>query len=272
MYESYWQLNERPFSAASDPEFYYPGESHQGALLKLRYALENRDGGALLVGPAGLGKTLIVHTLLDGLPESLSPRMHLVFPQLDHRELLAYVAAQLTGSPANETTSCDVSVRRIEQFLVANSQAGRHAVLVVDEAHLLIDDGLFETLQLLLNFQVDGRAGISLLLVGQPTLLPALERNTGLEQRLGVKCLMRPLLLEETVSYVVHRLQVAGCQQEIFQSDALEAIHEFSCGIPRRINRLCDLALLIGFAEQRTTIDRERLHAVSHELIAVAPE
>ena len=80
------------------------------------------------------------------------------------------------------------------------------------------------------------------------------------------------LLLEETVSYVVHRLQVAGCQQEIFQSDALEAIHEFSCGIPRRINRLCDLALLIGFAEQRTTIDRERLHAVSHELIAVAPE
>jgi type II secretory pathway predicted ATPase ExeA len=272
MYESHWQLSERPFSAANDPGFYYPGESHQGAMLKLRYALENRDGGALLVGAAGLGKTLVVNTLLERLPESLQPRMHLVFPRLNHRELLAYVAMSMTGNTSYESTSCDVSIRLIEQFLTANSQAGRHAVLVIDEAHLLIDEGLFDTLQLLLNFQVGGRAGLSLLLVGQPTLLPALERSPGLEQRLTVKCLMRPLLMEETVSYVNHRLQAAGAKQEVFQADALEVIHQLSCGIPRRINRLCDLALLIGFAEQRTTIDRGRIEAVSQELIAIAPE
>ena len=92
MYEPYWQLETKPFENTSDARFYYPSESHQGALLKLRYALQNQRAAALLCGPAGLGKTLLVRTLARQLPETFRPFVHLVFPQLPPDQLLAYLA------------------------------------------------------------------------------------------------------------------------------------------------------------------------------------
>ncbi len=88
MYESYWQLKQKPFENTADPRFYYPCESHQAALLKLRYAIENRRGGALLVGVSGSGKTLLANMLRQALGEEFSPLVHLVFPQMPTAELL----------------------------------------------------------------------------------------------------------------------------------------------------------------------------------------
>jgi general secretion pathway protein A len=113
---------------------------------------------------------------------------------------------------------------------------------------------------------------MTVLLVGQPSLLPVLDRMPELDERLAVKCLLRRLTLEETISYVHHRLQATGASREIFDVSALEAVHNLSLGVPRRINRLCDLALLIGFAEERTTITHQQIEAVSQELVAVVPE
>src|SRR4029079_12254184 len=98
MYEAYWQLQSRPFENSPDARFYYPSESHQGALLKLRYAIENRRGAALLAGALGTGKSLAVATLRRLLPDSFAPFVHLVFPDMPARELLAYLAAEL-GAP-----------------------------------------------------------------------------------------------------------------------------------------------------------------------------
>ena len=98
MYESYWQLDEKPFENCADPRFYYPGESPQAALLKLRYAVENRRGGALLTGASGTGKTLIVAMLRRMLGETHAPFVHLVFPQMSTADLLAYLADELEGS------------------------------------------------------------------------------------------------------------------------------------------------------------------------------
>jgi type II secretory pathway predicted ATPase ExeA len=103
-------------------------------------------------------------------------------------------------------------------------------------------------------------------------LLPALERLPALEARLGVKCLLRPLNVEETISYVNHRMTAAGAPREIFSGEALSTVHELTGGNPRRINRLCDLALLIGYAEEQVRINAPQIEAVCNELVTVAPE
>jgi type II secretory pathway predicted ATPase ExeA len=273
MYKTYWQLNSRPFENCTDPRFYYPSEVHQGALLKLRYAVENERGAALLCGAAGSGKTLLVQSLKRQLADSYAPFVHLVFPQMSSAELLAYLTAEVgASSSASSAASVDESVRRLQQFFADNARRGRHAVFAIDEAHLLVETGALETLRLLLNFEAPTKPALTLLLVGQPPLLPALERMSGLEARLGVKCLLRPLHLEETVSYVTHRLTAAGATHEIFTSEALAALHQLTAGNPRRINRLCDLALLVGYAEEQVRINAPQIEAVCNELVTVAPE
>ena len=273
MYESYWQLEQKPFENCSDPRFYYPCESHQAALLKLRYAIENRRGAALLAGPSGSGKTLIVSMLRAVLGERFTPFIHLVFPQMAPDQLLAYLAGELVGATSGSfTPSVQQSVQHIGHFLAANTERGRHAVVVIDEAHLLEDRRSLEALRLLLNFELAGRPGLTMLLSGQPEMLPVLDRTPQLEERLGVKCLLRPLTVTETAEYVVHRLRTAGASKTIFEPEALATIHRLTHGIARRINRLCDLALLIGYAEQRATLTAEQIESVSQELVAVAPE
>jgi type II secretory pathway predicted ATPase ExeA len=274
MYESYWQLGRKPFENSFDARSYYPSEVHQGALLKLRYGIENRRGAVLLSGAAGLGKTLLVESLRRQAPESISPFVHLVFPQMPADQLLAYIASELAAAAntAVTTDSLQQSVRAIEQILAANAQQGRHAIVVVDEAHLLSGREGFETLRLLLNFETDGQPSITLLICGQTAILPTLDRMPGLEQRLGVKCLLRPFNLEETVSYISHRLTAAEAKKPIFDSAAMEAVFHLTHGVPREINRLCDLALLIAYAEEQPGISAAQVEAVSAELVTVAPE
>ncbi|MCA9204712.1 MAG: AAA family ATPase [Planctomycetales bacterium] len=272
MYETYWQLDTKPFENTSDSRFYYPSESHQGALLKLRYAIESRRGAALLSGASGLGKTLLVNALLRQLPESYSPVVRLVFPQMPPDQLLAYLADELTGERNPQTPTVQQSVQRIEHFLAHNVQARRHAVIVIDEAHLLEDLHSLETVRLLLNFELSTQAPLTLLLVGQPSLLPTLDRTPELDERLAVKCLIRRFTLDETVSYVNHRLLAAGAKRPIFEDEAIEALHGATHGVARQINRLGDLALLIGFAEERPILGAEQIHSVAEELVTVSPE
>ena len=273
MYESYWKIEQKPFENRSDPRFYYPGESHQAALLKLRYAIENRRGAALLAGPSGSGKTLLLGMLQAALDESYAPFVHLVFPQMSVQELLAYLAVELGQMPDTGTTpGVHQSIGSIVRFLQDNTQRGKHAVVAIDEAHLISDPKTLEALRLLLNFEFSGQSGMTLLLVGQPGILPVLDRTPQLEERLGVKCLLRPLAQSETTEYVGHRLNLAGASDPIFDTDALRTLHELTHGIARRVNRLCDLAMLIGYAEERSTITSEQLESVSQELVTVVPE
>jgi general secretion pathway protein A len=271
MYESYWQLDQKPFENTADPQFYFPGETHQAALLKLRYAVENRRGGALLSGAAGTGKTFLLSMLHQSLGESYTPFIHLVYPQMTPAELLAYLADEFDGG-AGSSIAVHENIRRIQRALRENGEKGRHAVVVVDEAHLLENSQMLESLRMLLNFGPDGKTGMTLLLVGQPGILPLLDRTPQLEERLGVKCLLRPFTASETGQYVTHRLQVAGAEEPIIAAEAVPTLFELTRGIARQINRLCDLALLVGFAEEQRELSAAHFEAVCRELVAVVPE
>lgn len=273
MYLDYWQLDSKPFEPVAERSVFYPCEAHQGALLKLRYAIENKRSAVLLAGPVGIGKSLLIDILQQDLPEQFQPFAHLVFPQMSSRELLAYLADRLGAPPAaSPRHTVDESVLRLEKLLTENAAQGRHAVVAIDEAHSLEDGDLLETLRLLLNFSREGQPLLTLVLVGQPGLLTSVARFPGLDQRLGVKSLLRPLSTDETASYLQHRLTAAGAIRDLFSNDAVEAVHYLSHGLPGQINRLCDLALVVGFAEGVPQLEAAHIEAVSQELIVVVPE
>jgi type II secretory pathway predicted ATPase ExeA len=273
MYLEYWQFTKKPFEPCADRASFYPCEAQEAALLKLRYAVENRRGAALLAGPAGVGKTMLVQLFRAGLNDAFRPLVHLVFPQMSGRDLLVYLAEQLGAPPADPPRhTIEESVRRIEFLLQHNAKNGRHAVIVIDEAHLLEDCGVLETLRLLLNFEHAGQPTLTLLLVGQMGIVSAAGRLPSLEERVAVKTLVRTLTAEETTGYVAHRLKAAGATREIFTPDAIEAIHYLAHGAPRQINRLGDLALLVGFADRLPRIAAQQIESVSEELVAIAAD
>jgi type II secretory pathway predicted ATPase ExeA len=273
MYLDYWQLTQQPFEPTISRADFYPCEAQEAALLKLRYAVENHRGAALLAGPSGSGKTMLVHLMREAFTERFEPVVNLVFPQMSGRDLLVYLAEQLGAPPADPPRhTVEESVRRLEFFLTQNAIAGQQAVVIVDEAQLLEDSGALETLRLLLNFEHGGRPALALILVGQTSLLSAVGRLPSLEERISVKALLRAFTPQETAGYVRHRLTAAGAPRDIFTPDAVEAIHCLSRGLARQINRLADLALLVGFADRLPRLDSQQIEAVSEELVTVGAE
>lgn len=270
MYQSYWQLDSRPFEHNSDARFYYAADSQRGALLKLRYVLENRRGAAVLAGESGLGKTLLAQRIVSELDDSFAPRVHLVFPQMPADQLLTHLADQLTAQDSPTTATIDQSVRRIERLLRTNAEAGKHAVIVIDEAHLLNSRQSLEAIRLLMNFEHDGQSLATFLLTGQTALVLAVRRLPALDERTAVTCVLTRLSADETARYIQHRLTAAGAKRTIFEPSAVQAIYELTHGIPRRVNRLCDLALLVGYGEELRSLEGPHIESIHQELIGAA--
>ncbi len=283
MYESHWKLSERPFENRIDNKFYYPAETHQAALLKLHYAIENRRAAAMLCGPGGMGKSLLVEALQRQLSEAYRPICHVVFPAMNGPQLVRYLVDRVgAGSEHGNPPSSSLSAPRdmasdivaFETFLRENLEKQRQAVIIVDEAHLLEQYDLLEPLRLLLNVaaaESGGESAWTLVLVGQSTLISQVERYPDLDERMAVKCMLNRFTPDETTAYIQHRLRSAGVDaEEVFDYPALERIHTLTQGIPRRVNRLCDLALMVGYAEDRTLLNSEVIDNVHGDLASAA--
>jgi general secretion pathway protein A len=270
MYLDYWQLNQKPFESGFTTDGRQLTEDQQSALRKLRYAVDSRSSAVVLAGPAGVGKSLLINVLENELDDEFLPYVQIVFPQMSGRDLLAYLAERLGAPPvAAPQRTMDESLLRLETKLSENSAAGRHAVIVVDEAHLLEDGALLEPLRLLLNIGIGGKPTFTLILCGQPELLSIVQRYGAFDERVDLKVVLATFNEDQTASYATGRLESAGASRQIFTPEALLTIHRLTGGVARRINRLCDLALLVGFASSQPTIDCQQLRAVQEELIQV---
>jgi general secretion pathway protein A len=268
MYESYWGLNARPFDPRDDAAFYYPAESQHAALVKLRYALEHGCAAAL-AGAPGTGKTLLTELLAAQFASQGWTFVRLAFPLLSPGELLAYLADELTRDEPPLSDACrpiDQNLRRFEGSLAKLAADNKRVAIVIDEAHTIEDSRAWEALRLLLNLGNGTQTSPILIFAGQTRLMELLARLPHLEERLTARCLLPPFSQEETAAYIGHRLQASGAQREIFAASAVDAIHALAQGTPRRINRLADLALLVGYAEELQTIVAEQIEAVAEEL------
>lgn len=260
MYLTYWKLDKKPFENTPDPLFLYLSPQHEEAFARLVYAIKERKGAAMLTGIFGCGKTVLGQALINELTEDRYKIAFVTNPQMSYEELLMYIATHLGARdlPVKKTEILvNVVLDALEVILKNNMRDGKDSIIVLDEAHIIDDPRIFEELRLLLNFQTQDRFLLTLLLFGQPELKEKIDNNKQLEQRIAVKSHLDNLSQEDTSGYVNHRLKVAGRTEPIFTEHAQELIYDRTGGIPRRINRLCDVCLLAGFAKNQKTIDKD---------------
>jgi type II secretory pathway predicted ATPase ExeA len=263
VYERYWGLRDKPFRKTPDPRYLFLSETHEEALERLLFAVEEMDL-ALLTGEVGSGKTLLTRALADRLGDRYEVGM-ILNPRLSPRQFLKTVAVELgVGEPRFHSNDL---LEQIHERLLALDAQGRAALVVVDEAHLIPGKPTFEEIRLLTNFQLDDRNLVSIVLVGQPELRERLRHRTyrALTQRIGVSFEIAPLGVEDARGYLAHRLAVAGAGREVFTAEAVARLHAAAGGIPRVLNHLATQALVEGMARGARRVDGDVAEAVAAE-------
>lgn len=265
MYAQYWGLAEKPFENTPDPKFLYYSRQHEEALSRMLYVVREKKGAALLTGEYGCGKTLLSRVLKQELQqENKYQSAYILDPRLLGLEFIQEVVYQLSGNPVPQTKIA--LFHSMNKLLHANYNAGKHSVLVIDEAQAIKNKRVFEELRLLVNFQLDNAFLLTVILLGSPELKLAVANLPQLLQRMAVRYHLNGLNENETKEYIVHRLKVAGAAKQIFTEDAYHQVYLSASGVPRRINNICDLALLVGFSNNLSVIDRKAVLDVSEDL------
>jgi general secretion pathway protein A len=244
MYERYWKLTRAPFRNLPDPTMFCPLPSNQDGLERLIYAVESGQAGVVVTGEAGCGKSTLTRVFLLELPPEKYDVGLVINPALPADEFLHEVASQLELSPTSSQRHA--LLHCLSDHLLANAAEGRETVLIVDEAHRISDDAVFEDLRMLLNLQANDRQLLSLVLFGLPSLRVALDGLDAFRQRMAFCLSLDTPDEKQTGQYIEFRLEKAGATKPIFTEDAVRAIYEESHGILRNVNKLCDICLYEG--------------------------
>jgi len=263
MYEAYWKLREKPFENTPDPRFIYYSRKHEEALSRMLYAIRERKSAAMLTGECGSGKTLLSRILLEELSSAQYQSVLIFNPRVPAFELIKEIASQLNGDMASLLSMTDV-FHYFNEVLYRNENDNKRTVIVVDEAQALLEDS-FEELRLLLNFQLNDKFLLTIILLGQAELRARMKNLPQFKERIAVRYNLTALSQEDTKKYILHRLKVAG-SEDIFQDDTFSEIYRFSGGIPGRINNICDMALLVGYGEGVDRIDERTIEEVAKDL------
>jgi len=246
-YEDFWGLKKAPFDNVPDPRFYFPSSRHEEGLHRLIYGVETRKGAIMLTGEIGCGKTLLSRTLIHHLARDRYDLALVANPSFEAQDFLKEILYQL-GISQNGTKL--EMLHALNERLLENLNKGKDTVLVVDEAQAIYDLAIFEELRLLLNFQLNDRFLLTLILLGQPELRSKVEALKQLAQRIVMRYHLMPFNADEVGDYIDFRMQAAGASRVVFTPEAVVAVYEASGGIPRKVNTIADLALLIGFMDQ----------------------
>jgi type II secretory pathway predicted ATPase ExeA/tetratricopeptide (TPR) repeat protein len=269
MYLSYYLLTAKPFQISTDSRFLWMGDDHQEALANFKYGLSEGNGFVVLVGAVGTGKTTLVNALLGMLDQRVIVA-NINQPGFDVVEFLAFVVH--TYDPAAVVSSKSDCLIFFKNFLKKARSDGKRVLLVIDEAHRLSEEVL-EEIRLLSNLEQDGSKLINIFFVGQTELLSKLRKPAcrALRQRITLFYHLRPLTIEETEKYILHRLRVAGCSRRLFSDHAMAAIHGYARGYPRVINKLCDRALLTGYVQDRSQVSAAMVRECAREMRRIDP-
>lgn len=265
MYTAFYKLNERPFELTPDLRFLYLSPKHREALAHLTYGVAERKVFVQLTGEVGTGKTLMLDALVHGL-DATTKVARITNTTISRMDLLRALAWEL-GLPGTGRTKMEM-LKEVSDCLSQWAADGRNAVFVIDEAQNL-EAPLLEEIRLLSNLRSLARSTLQIVLAGQPELRTKLEGVDlrQLRQRIGIRYHLEPLSLDETGEYVRHRLRVAGAKDDrIFDASAIDAVYEYSQGIPRMVNIICDNSLLSGYADGKAWIGRRTVRETVESL------
>lgn len=266
MYESFFKLRGKPFQLNPDPAFFFGSKGHRRAMAYLEYGLHQHEGFIVVTGEVGAGKTTLVRSLLENLDGERVVAANLVSTQVDESEILRMVAASF-GVPGRGLDKPGLLLA-LETYFVSLAAAGKRALLIVDEAQNLSEHAV-EELRMLSNFQLEDHALLQSFLVGQPEFRDVMQgpQMQQLRQRVIASYHLGPMDAVETRAYIEHRLRHVGWQDDpSFDDDAFDAIYSYSGGVPRRINSLCDRAMLGAFLGERHQVSGDDVQALIAEL------
>jgi general secretion pathway protein A len=271
MYKAFFGFNYKPFQLTPDPEFLFLSRAHKKAITYLKYGITDNSGFILLTGEIGTGKTTILRSIIKDIPQDVK------LARINNTK----VTSEQLISMISEDFGLDVKgldktrlLSNLSDFLISQYAQGGRSMIIIDEAQNLSSD-LLEEIRLLSNLETDKSKLLQIILVGQPELniklgSPKLEQ---LRQRITVCTHISPLTRDEIVSYIKFRLKVAGNEEALaFEEGVLDAVYEFSKGIPRLINVLCDFTLLTAFTDGKKIIDMALINEVINDLIDESPE
>ena len=275
MYETYYGFAEKPFSLTPDPRFLYRSESHANAFDLLQYAIRRREGFVAITGDIGTGKTTLCRALLEQIDRATFTAL-VLDPFLTEEELLKRILQDFGVVSRDETRTGRLAsatkhelIETLYDFLLSLVALKASAVLIIDEAQNL-PMAVLEQIRILSNLETDKEKLLQIILVGQLDLQRQLQAPElrQLDQRISIRYELQPLDRDGVAAYIAHRLTIAGgaSTSVSFTSEAIDAVHRFSCGIPRLINLICDRALLAGFSDHAPRITGEQVTHASNGL------
>jgi len=265
MYCEYYGFLRRPFEMTPDPSFLYLGEAHREGLATLVYGVQSGKGFVLLTGEVGTGKTTLLHALLNQLDPSTSCAF-LFNPRLTPLDFFQILFEEL-GIEKKCANKAEYLLA-LNAFLIERLGRNEQTLLIIDEAQNLSAE-MLEEIRLLSNLETPRSKLIQIMLVGQPELKELLARPElrQLRQRIGLRHHLRPFDERETWDYVDERLRKAGYSGKgLFKRSALRRIYEVTAGTPRLINSVCDGALLLGYSQDKHTLDAAAIDEVARDM------
>ncbi|KXW58039.1 XrtA/PEP-CTERM system-associated ATPase [Ferrovum myxofaciens] len=266
MYTSFYHLTSKPFQLSPDPGFFFASSGHKRAMSYLNYGLSLGEGFIVITGEVGAGKTLLVRKLFETIGQDSIISTHLVSTHLDADDILRTISGGF-GLP-HESLSKAVLLNNLQMFFRQSVRQKKRVLIIVDEAQNLTPKAV-EELRMLSNYQLDNQSLLQSFLIGQPEFRNTLQspQMVQLNQRVIASYHLGPLKEEETREYIEHRLHLSGWAHDpTFTPDAFSLIHEFTGGIPRKINTLCDRILVFGMLEEKHQICVEDVDEVIQDL------
>lgn len=265
MYEAYFSLKERPFSISPDPRFIFLTSQHQEALAKTQYSVSQKMGVSTIYGDIGAGKTSLARRLwvlyADNPQYNFAMIVHPNFPSTFQFVKEIRREFGLDKPPR----SLSDALNEFQDFLLEEHTKGKTNILVIDEAQNLKPTN-YETLRQLLNFETNTQKLLQIALFGQNDLATKIDKQPELKDRITIFGALTPLTFDDAVGLIDFRWKVAGGDKHPFEPDALEAIFKYSKGLPRKISKLCDNALIRALSTEVKTVNKEIIDQVAQEV------